>query len=95
MKEQYGKSIVEWLSHIRKHYPEVATKIEANWGNKKGHDYLKYLLNKDREIRNGFPPIVYYHIMHMYCIHLDLVGDFESPITVHNPNLDLSLLDYE
>ena len=58
-------------------FPKVAGRIELCWGTKELRWYLNDILmvDKSRGSREGFPPVVFDHLLKLYFINEEIVGD--------------------
>jgi hypothetical protein len=93
MKSATRKILIKELATLFRHHPHIATKLEVNWGKEEGHRYIKNLLIKDREIRSGFDDITYQSLIRAYILHSTEYGNFNTPVTLDRPNVDLNSND--
>lgn len=87
MKHTTCMQLVNNLEYLYSTVPHAAKKIETYWGTRYTHRYLKNLLIKDRDIRQGFPKKVYNEIFLIYLLHYTEYGDYNEPLTLVRPNV--------
>jgi len=86
MKTKHAHLLLECLDEIYKNYKHVAIKIESYWGTEICHEYLLYLLIKDRD-REGFTFGTYMMLMALYVIHSEQFSDFDKPLQLSEMNI--------
>ena len=89
MKSSTRKILIKELVTLFRCHPHIATKLEVNWEQEDGHSYIKNLLVKDREMRSGFDEPIYQSIIRAYILHSDEFGDFNTPLILTRPNVNL------
>ena len=92
MKTKYARVLLTLLDAVYKEYPHISVKIESYWGTRSGHMYMKYLLVKDRP-RQGLQFTAYRDIITLYLLHTSIFGNFDSPVTLDNLNINLDELE--
>lgn len=88
----HTRYLIDTLNIIYKKHKHVSVKLEAHWGTEYGHFLFQTYLAKDRDHRIGFDLNVYALLVTLYIIHENVYGDFDRPVIIVNPNVNLSLL---
>ena len=81
------RAITSELTYLYKMFPHVAKRLEAHWKDPQTRNYLKNLLIKDRDERQGFDIDTYKTIFHLYLIHVEDVDEIDIPLIVDRPNV--------
>lgn len=87
MKTSLCLLVIDELKKLYSFRAKMSAHIEATWGTEFCHEYLKTLLVKDRDFRNGFQIEEYVTILKLYLLHEKCFGDYKSPLVVSNTNL--------
>lgn len=90
MDDKIANVVISELCNIHKMFPRIATNIELLWGSEEGHNYLISLLNKNREIRIGFPRIIFASLINLYATHIEYKGDYNNPLLLTRANIKLT-----
>lgn len=91
MRSEFSRKVVQELSLLYRCRTKISVRIESSWGTERGHQYLKKLLVKDRSNRQGFDVNSYMMLMHLYLLHVEEYGDFNSPLVIRN-NSNIKLI---